>query len=581
MKHPRLGFVPLLVPFLCPVCPVIAADEPLSVRVTETRIQREAPQTVTVVGLSKSDRTNISNGQFLFVKLERRDIEASQPGTQPASGRPQQAARTPFQPQAVLPDTQDRVVFTVPDDQGLGDYNLGVVRSPADELIDPVPVTLVRGPTPPVVLNSAKSVSKRDESFEVTLLGAGFSVVPEDNVLVFDGVGEVAGSQNANPQNTHQLKFRVPPDFKGSQNVRVRVGDQYSQDPPIPILLSPNWGMGILLGAFFATALLFLVVMLLAWRSFPPVVIANEPQNMLTAFLLDAETDSLSLSKFQFYSWTAAAIFGYLYMLLVRSLIQGHFDFPDIPTNLPGLLLISGSTSVVAKGITTVRGPKGAGSIQPSLADFVTVGGVVSIERFQFFVWTVLGIFSFLFLIGSQSPDRFHGLPSVPQAFLYMMGVSSGGYLGGKLVRKAGPVIDSITGKATRDPTGKLTNVSLDIKGRCLSRDATFWIEGKELTFELKKPAGAVASPVQKDAVLEVVAADAQMKDPTLASELVLTILNPLASLKEKGLREDFFGPVTLLAAAGETPISTKNVLVTISNPDGQMAEWSCKMKDW
>ena len=128
----------------------------------------------------------------MFVKLERRDIESSQPGTQPFSARPQQTARKPFQPQAVLPDTQDRAVFTVPDDQGLGDYNLGIVRAPADQLIDPVPVTLVRSPTPPVVLNSAKSASKKDESFEVTLLGAGFSVVPEDNVLVFDGVGEIA-----------------------------------------------------------------------------------------------------------------------------------------------------------------------------------------------------------------------------------------------------------------------------------------------------------------------------------------------------------------------------------------------------
>jgi hypothetical protein len=581
MKRPNFGLGLLLVTLLCPRSSVVAADEPLSVRVTDVRIQREVPQTLTVVGLSKSDRGNISNGQFLFVKLEPRDVDASQSATQSSGGRRQQAARKSFQPQAVLPDAQDKVVFTVPDDQGLGDYNLGIVRSPADALIDSVPVTVVRSPTPPVVLNSGKSVSKRDESFEVTLLGSGFSVVSEDNVLVFDGVGEIAGSQNANPPNTHQLKFLVPNDFRGAQNVRVRVGDQYSQDPPIPMLLSRNWGIGILVAAFVATGVLFLVVTLLASRGLKPAVIAGESQNVLTTFLLDAETNSLSLSKFQFYSWTAAAIFGYLYMLLVRALIQGHFDLPDLPTNLPGLLLISSSTSVVAKGITTVRGPKGAGGIQPSLADFVTVGGVVSIERFQFFVWTVLGIFSFLFLIGSQSPDQFHGLPSVPQAFLYMMGVSSSGYLGGKLVRKAGPVIDSITGKATRDAAGKLTNVSLDIKGRCLSREATFWIQGKELTFELKKPQGAVASPVQKDAMLELVAADAQMKDPTLASELVLTILNPLAWLKEKGEREDLFGPVTLLAAEGEAAIPTKNILVTISNPDGQMAEWDCKLKAW
>jgi hypothetical protein len=84
-------------------------------------------------------------------------------------------------------------------------------------------------------------------------------------------------------------------------------------------------------------------------------------------------------------------------MLLIRSLIQGRFEFPEIPQNLPGLLAVSLTTSGAAKGITSVRSPKGAAAIQPGLSDFITVGGVVSAERFQFFVRTVVGVLSFLF----------------------------------------------------------------------------------------------------------------------------------------------------------------------------------------
>jgi hypothetical protein len=204
----------------------------------------------------------------------------------------------------------------VPEDQRPGEYNLGIVRTRADELIDGVPVTIVRSPTPPVVLNSAKSVSTKDSKFEITVLGSGFSVVPEDNVLVFDGTTVFEGSEYTDSPSTHELKFRVDSVYKGAQHVRVRVGDQYSQDPATPVVLSRIWGTAILLVAFAATALLFLVVTLLASRGLKRAVIADEIQNVFTTFLLDPETDSLSLSKFQFYSWTAAAIFGYLYMLL-------------------------------------------------------------------------------------------------------------------------------------------------------------------------------------------------------------------------------------------------------------------------
>src|SRR5437899_1802702 len=143
----------------------------------------------------------------------------------------------------------------------------------------------------------------------------------------------------------------------------------------------------------------------------------------LRALLLDNETGTYSLSKFQFYAWTGAAIFGYVYLTAATSLIQGVFEFADIPKNLPGILLVSGSTTALALGITNSRGPKGSGPIEPSFADFITTGGVVAPERFQFFVWTILGVIAFLFLLLIRDPGDVRELPTVPAGFLYSMGV--------------------------------------------------------------------------------------------------------------------------------------------------------------
>jgi hypothetical protein len=79
------------------------------------------------------------------------------------------------------------------------------------------------------------------------------------------------------------------------------------------------------------------------------------------------------------------------------------------------------------------RGAKGAGPIQPSVADFVATGGLVAAERFQFFIWTLVGVFTFLFLVVFSDPANVSDLPRIPDGFLALMGVSSFGYLGGKL----------------------------------------------------------------------------------------------------------------------------------------------------
>jgi hypothetical protein len=173
---------------------------------------------------------------------------------------------------------------------------------------------------------------------------------------------------------------------------------------------------------------------------------------LLTELFLDEETSTYSLSKCQFYAWTFAAILGYVFLAVAKSHIQGSAEFPDIPSGLPGILLFSAGTSVAAVGITSSKGSKGSGAVHPTLADFITSGGVVAPERLQFVVWTVVGIFTFLTIVFKSDPLLVSTLPKIPDGFLQLMGISSAGYLGGKLARKAGPVVKTV---AVADVTQK------------------------------------------------------------------------------------------------------------------------------
>jgi hypothetical protein len=84
MIRPNLGFGLLLATLLCKRCLVVAAAEPIQVRVTDARIQHGVPQSVTVVG-PQSEIESIRKGQVLYVKVEPRDVDSAKSGAQRTS----------------------------------------------------------------------------------------------------------------------------------------------------------------------------------------------------------------------------------------------------------------------------------------------------------------------------------------------------------------------------------------------------------------------------------------------------------------------------------------------------------------
>jgi hypothetical protein len=298
----------------------------------------------------------------------------------------------------------------------------------------------------------------KSRTANLVLRGRGFQTQnPEDNVLYINSVrqpitagdcpassDEVATSQAviARVVNDQEIDLcRVPIPDSGEFRVQVAVGDEISE--PQIFRVYPYGKTSVALMAAFIALILALLPLLLLSRVKDSYTISRQDYKLRLLFL-DPQTDTYSLSKLQFYLWTNAALFGYAYLFISRVLIQ-HGLWPDIPPNLPGVIAIAAGTSVGSQIITSSKGSKGAGPLYPGFADFITSGGVVAPDRLQMLLWTLFGVGAFIVDTLQQAPAMIHDLPTVPDHLLYMMGLSSAGYLGGKMARKAGPVVNEIS----------------------------------------------------------------------------------------------------------------------------------------
>jgi hypothetical protein len=401
--------------------------------------------------------------------------------------------------------------------------------------------------------------------FDVVLTGRGFTQEP---VLLIDGrqiaicwqKPEAPSCPPALPASGESSVSPPPPgatgtwvsdrelhvsglpasELRGPHDLQLRLGDgPLSAARTVTFSRLPAVYPSLIAAAL--TVLLFLIVVGLIQLG--PRMKTSEGFKIgpLGALFIDKETETYSLSKLQFYAWTFACIFSYAFLTLARTLVQGKVELPDLPASFPGILAISAGTTVAAVTITSVRGTAGTGPVRPSFSDLVSVGGMVVPERFQFLIWTAVGVLGFLMMVVLSDPATAGSVPALPEGFLYLSGISAFGYLGGKMARKPGPMIDGAS--LTRGQAG---SVALEIRGRNISEDATVRLAGADLS--------KYASLVGERGAL-------------FASEI------PDMPEANRTVRINLVQGAAAWISSVQPPTSIRRLRLVVTNPDGQMAE--------
>lgn len=337
----------------------------------------------------------------------------------------------------------------------------------------------------------------------------------------------------------------IPATYAGTHKVWLQIGDDDPQPSGAGMKLSLSlvgrWApvfaaLGIL------AALLALVLGLLAGKGQRRILANGQSINLAQAIFIDTETSTYSLSKLQFYIWMFAALGGYLYLSVAKSLVQGSLVLSDVPANLPGIILISVGTSVVSTGISTLAGSKGSGDFAPMPSDLITSGGVVAPERLQHLLWTLIGGLAFFFYTLAISPAEIQDLPTIPPGFLELMGISAAGYLGGKLVRGPGPKVTAVRGAIVAGAAGAANGITLTVDGTNLANGGA--------TYFLAQFAAGAGAP----------AADVQIRPTNLPAQAAATYTTQLT--------------LNVPATDGLVFAAGTKYRFSIVNPDGEKASW-------
>jgi hypothetical protein len=203
---------------------------------------------------------------------------------------------------------------------------------------------------------------------------------------------------------------------------------------------------------------------------------ALEP--VLRTLFIDKDTNTYSLAKVQAFAWTIVIIGTYVYFAVGRGLLIGDFGIPDLSPGLLSLLSISYGGLILSRGISTKIHKNDFAPIPPQWTNLVTEGGAVSITRLQLLGFTISTIAVYLYYVSST--DLFaKGLPEIPLTLSGLMGISQGGYLGGKMVNNR--AVNYIIPRRVRGKTtlriygsGFVDNAKLLIQGAAEARSVKF-----------------------------------------------------------------------------------------------------------
>ncbi|NLI33216.1 MAG: hypothetical protein GX422_10640, partial [Deltaproteobacteria bacterium] len=114
-------------------------------------------------------------------------------------------------------------------------------------------------------------------------------------------------------------------------------------------------------------------------------------------------------------------------------LLVGKGSIPDFNASLLGLMSVSYGGLLFSQGIASRGRKREPAQQKPELIDLIREHGEISLPRLQLLGFTAISIAIYLYYL--YSPDIFSkGLPDVPATLVTLMGISQGGYLGGKYI---------------------------------------------------------------------------------------------------------------------------------------------------
>lgn len=439
------------------------------------------------------------------------------------TGKPDEPARPPVA--AAVLDAKT-LTFTVPKELPPGRYLLDVViggeKRPVAGEMRVVGNAVTVYPTRPRLRNGRLELEISAENLALTPAGTAVEVVGRGSVAARacaddKDPGPCLQAMDSTGRKLKVIGFPTPADGETQVQIRVRAGDLVTQ----PATVTFGWVSGGFLRVLSVGVFLVLLggIALLTGRGLRK---AAEPgQSRWDVLFLDKETNSYSLSKFQMLWWIALTGLGYVYLFLCRALVQGYFnELPPVPQGLPMLLGLSVGTTVAVAGATAARGNKGAGALQPTAADFISAGGLVNGERFQFFLWTIIAGLGFLAALAMTDPTQVQKLPDIPDTLLYLTGVSAAGYVGGRLVRKPGPVIKNLAVTAVSGD-----RMEFDLPGDNLSKKSTVKIDDNPLRADVVQLVAVPDGPEEFSTRLKLTLT--KEAEPYREGSHTLTLVNP------------------------------------------------------
>jgi hypothetical protein len=179
--------------------------------------------------------------------------------------------------------------------------------------------------------------------------------------------------------------------------------------------------------------------------------------------LIKDERGYPSLAKFQMLIWTMIIAFGFFGIYLTRIFGGILVPPPAISTNL---LILMGITIVIApvlnRRASEYRYGNAKANPKISMVTMLQENGETELTRVQMFSWTLISVFIYLILLYSTVLSKVDDvqnliLPEIDANLVVLMGLSQGGYLGGKVL---------LGRTTTRAVTSYMTHAQAGSKGK-------------------------------------------------------------------------------------------------------------------